>query len=468
MFKSSTIPTAVAARTAAASVSAPADKTLLRFFTAGSVDDGKSTLIGRLLYDANVLPSEQRRSVETAQGNANATQLAELTDGLKAEREQGITIDVAYRYFQYGGRAFILADSPGHAAYTRNMITAASTASLGVLLVDARQALAGGIKHPPQLSEQSKRHAIISALLRVPALIVCINKMDLVDYAETAFINIKAALQEFLRPFAFTTLDFLPCSALRGEGIVRPAKNTMPWYNGHTLLARLVNFTMPAETAVPHTRFPIQLVLKTQPEPSTGRSVRHYAGSLLSGKLSCGQRVKLLPSGSTAVIATLHNGTQAFTELTAPSAATLTLHDETTASTQAHTAVAAARGELITDTATAPRVVTTFTAVVCALSQHALRTGHVYLFKHGTQTLQARLDALSSQLNIHNGIEEPAPKELKMNSIGRVRLLLSAPYPLETYAENKPMGRFILISLQDQQTVAAGLCLSLHESTASA
>jgi sulfate adenylyltransferase subunit 1 (EFTu-like GTPase family) len=436
---------------------------LLRFTTAGSVDDGKSTLIGRLLYDTKQVHDDQLEHLMEAsvrRGGEGTLDLALLTDGLRAEREQGITIDVAYRYFATAQRRFIIADCPGHLQYTRNMATGASTADLAVVLIDARQGVL----------EQSRRHAYIASLLGIPHLVVAINKMDLVDYSRARFEEIVAQFTEFAgrldgaARLGGVTRDifYVPMSALHGDNVVwRSAE--MPWYEGPPLLELLetVEVTYDHPDEIP-ARFPVQWVIRpsaaTGSPATNGRAAsaggraadldyRGYAGQLASGALRVGDEVAVLPAGQRSRIAAIDSYDGELDEALAPISVTLRLEDELDIS----------RGELICCPEDAPTVTRELEADLCWLAAEPLKPGGRYLLKHTTRSVGAIVDGLIDVVDVHTLERGRAPGELALNDIGRVRLRTSAPLVVDPYDSNRRTGSFILIDEPTNGTVGAGM-----------
>jgi sulfate adenylyltransferase large subunit len=397
---------------------------LLRLATAGSVDDGKSTLIGRLLYDAKAVLADQLAHVE--ERSVDGLDLALLTDGLRAEREQGITIDVAYRSFATPRRRFILADCPGHAQYTRNMVTGASTADLALLLVDARAGL----------TEQSRRHATIAALLRIKHVIVAVNKMDLVDYAEEAFDDVVREVLELGAKVGLHEIEFVPISALRGDNVVDASPN-MPWYAGPPLLERLE--TIPVEPPAVHgARLPIQIVLRGE------GGTRWAAGRLAAGALKAGDEVVVLPSGTRTRIAEVRDADGPAEVVEAPLSVSVRLEDE----------VDLARGELIaTDP---PEVRRALHATVCWLGDRPAREGDRVALKHGTRTVPARIDRIDGRIDFAT-LEWPAAGELRLNDIAHVELRLGGEIAADAYSQCHATGAFILVDEASNDTVAAGM-----------
>jgi sulfate adenylyltransferase large subunit len=419
---------------------------LLRFTTAGSVDDGKSTLIGRLLYDTKQVFDDQLEHVAEAsvrRGGAGALDLALLTDGLRAEREQGITIDVAYRYFStvgrdgLPGRRFIIADCPGHQQYTRNMVTGASTADLSVILLDARHGVL----------EQSKRHAFISALLGIPHLVVAVNKMDLVDWSQDRFDEIVAEFSEFAgRLGARSDLIYIPISALNGDNVVERSEH-LSWYEGQTLLELLetveVSYDHPFQTPA---RFPVQWVIRPQGVPGA-TDYRGYAGQMASGALRVGEEVVVLPSGQRTRIAAIDTYDGELDAALAPMSVTLRLQEE----------IDISRGEMICRPDDAPAPVRELEADVCWMTDQPLRPGGRYQIKHTTRSASAIVDALCDRIDVHTLERGQAPQELALNDIGRVRLRTSVPLLVDPYARNRRTGSFILIDEASNGTVGAGM-----------
>jgi sulfate adenylyltransferase large subunit len=424
---------------------------LLRFTTAGSVDDGKSTLIGRLLYDTKQVFEDQLEHVAQAserRGGEGMLDLALLTDGLRAEREQGITIDVAYRYFATAKRRFIIADCPGHQQYTRNMVTGASTADLSVILLDARKGVL----------EQSKRHAFISALLGIPHLVVAVNKMDLVDHSRERFEELVAEFGGFAQKLhgigtgtgMGRDIAYIPMSALNGDNVVDRSQ-TMGWYDGPTLLELLEQ----VEVAYDHpddrpARFPVQWVIR----PAQGSDYRGYAGQMASGALRVGEEVVVLPTGRRTRIAAIDTYDGELEEAPAPMSVTLRLSEELDIS----------RGETICRAEQAPTVARELEADVCWMSEQPLRAGGRYLIKHTTRNASAIVDGLRDRVDVHT-LERAAepPAELELNDIGRVRLRTSTPLVFDPYQRNRRTGSFILIEEASNETVGAGMIAASAE-----
>ncbi len=416
---------------------------LLRFTTAGSVDDGKSTLIGRLLYDSKQVFEDQLAQVAQAserRGGEGTLDLALLTDGLRAEREQGITIDVAYRYFATVRRRFIIADCPGHRQYTRNMVTGASTADVAVVLIDARKGVL----------EQSKRHAFISSLLGIPKLVVAVNKMDLVEYSQERFDEVVAEFEGFApilrrdgrRAGRQYEIKYMPISALNGDNVVAPSQ-AMDWYGGPPLLELLeqveVAYDHPHERPA---RFPVQWVIR--PNES---DYRGYSGQLASGALRVGDEVMVLPAGARTRIAGIETYDGVMEEAMAPTSLTLLLEDELDVS----------RGELICHPDEAPTVARELQADVCWMAEQPLRTGSRYVLKHTSRAATAVVEEIEDVVDVHTLERDAPPQQLELNDIGRVRLRTSTPLAFDPYTSNRRTGSFILIDESSNGTVGAGM-----------
>jgi sulfate adenylyltransferase large subunit len=416
-----------------------ADTELLRFATAGSVDDGKSTLIGRLLHDAKSILADQLAHVkETSERRGDGElNLALLTDGLRAEREQGITIDVAYRSFQTDRRRFIIADCPGHEQYTRNMVTGASTADLALVLVDARNGLV----------RQSRRHAAISALLRTPHLVVAINKMDLVDYDQSVYDAIVADFQSWSVGLEFAEATFIPMSALKGDNVVERSER-MPWYTGPALLEHLETVEISGDRNVEDWRFPVQWVVRPQND-DRHHDYRGYAGQVAAGVLTLGEEIVVLPSGRTTRLVGIDTFDGPIERAFAPQSVTLLLEDDLDIS----------RGDLIARAGEAhpPTVARELEAIVCWMADAPLRAGGRYALKHATRTIRAIVEDVDWHLDVETLGREDNSHGLALNEIGHVRLRLSAPLAFDPYARNRDMGSFILIDEASNDTVGAGL-----------
>lgn len=414
---------------------------LLRFNTCGSVDDGKSTLIGRLLYDSKSLMEDQIEALErsadiTGGGQIN---LANLTDGLRAEREQGITIDVAYRYFATPHRKFIIADTPGHVQYTRNMVTGASTANLSIILIDARQGVI----------EQSRRHAIIASLLRIPHLVVAINKMDLVDWNEERFLEIKNQFEEFLPRLDIKDVKFIPVSALNGDNIVTASEHT-PWYPGPTLLGHLETVHIASDWNLNNFRFPVQWVNRpNNPTDKDLHDFRGLSGQIAGGIVRVGQKIMVLPSGFSSTIKQIWTLDGAVEEAFSPQSVTLVLEHDLDIS----------RGDVIVDAEDLPGSSSDLHAKICWMNPRPLTPGKQYLLKHTTQTVKAAVTAIENRINISTFDKEEGITELSMNDLGEVRIKTAKPLIFDGYASNRLTGSFILIEPGTNATVAAGMLL---------
>ncbi|GIJ77274.1 sulfate adenylyltransferase subunit 1 [Micromonospora phaseoli] len=410
---------------------------LLRFATAGSVDDGKSTLIGRLLYDTKSLFTDQLAAVEavSAARGDEYTNLALLTDGLRAEREQGITIDVAYRYFATPRRKFIIADTPGHIQYTRNMVTGASTADLALILVDARKGLV----------EQSRRHAFLCSLLRVPHLVLCVNKMDLVDFSQDVFERIADEFTAFAAKLDVPDLTVVPVSALKGDNIVTRSEN-MPWYEGPALLHHLERVHIASDRNLVDVRFPVQYVIRPQSRVVT--DYRGYAGQVASGVLKPGDEVMVLPSGFTSRIAAVETADGPVAEAFPPMSVTVRLEDE----------IDISRGDMICRPNNAPAVAQDIEAMVCWMDEtRPLRVGGKYAIKHTTRAARAIVRGLHYRLDINSLHRDDSAGELRLNEIGRVRLRTTVPLLADEYRRNRTTGGFVIIDEATNRTVGAGM-----------
>jgi len=408
---------------------------LLRIATSGSVDDGKSTLIGRLLFDSKQVLADQLAHVEevSARNGDGYVNLALLTDGLRAEREQGITIDVAYRYFHTPRRKFIIADTPGHEQYTRNMVTGASTAELSLVLIDAR---AGVV-------EQSKRHAYIASLLRIPHLVVCVNKMDLVDWSEERFEEIREEFTGFAAGLDFEDILFVPVSALLGDNVVERSQNT-PWYQGPALLHHLEHVEVASDRNFEDIRFPVQWVVR--PHPSERPDYRGYAGQVAGGVLSPGDELMALPSGRITRIAAIDSQDGELDAAYPPMSVTLLLEDD----------LDLGRGDMLVGADDAPDPVRELTADVCWMADVPLRARSRYAIKHTTRTARVVVEEVEHHVDVHS-LEPEDAVELGLNDIGRVRLRLSEPLVADPYSRNRHTGSFILIDESTNDTVGAGM-----------
>ena len=422
--------------------------TPLRFITAGSVDDGKSTLIGRLLYDSKALLTDQIKTLNagTEKGNKEAIDFSILTDGLEAEREQGITIDVAYRYFSTAKRKFIIADTPGHEQYTRNMVTGASTASAAIVLIDASQL--NFDEKPLQLLPQTKRHSAILRQLNCPHILVAVNKMDLLDYSEEKFNAIVEAYRQLAAQLGLKEVHFVPVSALLGDNLVYASEST-PWYQGEPLLTILEN--LPSVDEVSHSNadlyFPVQLVVRQDADKAD--DFRGYQGRIERGSVQLGQIIRIEPNGLTAKVTEIITPKGEVTQAVAGEVITLRLDRD----------IDISRGDLFVDESLPLTPQKQLEATICWFDERPLNTARKYLLKHGTQTIFAKISEIESVLNVHTLEQESGATALKMNDIARVRLSLQKPIVATTYEENIAGGAFILVDEATYNTVAAGMIL---------
>ncbi len=429
---------AVAATQNGHSATATRASELLRIATSGSVDDGKSTLIGRLLHDSkSILEDQLEHVVATSERRGDGyVNLALLTDGLRAEREQGITIDVAYRYFQTSRRKFIIADTPGHEQYTRNMVTGSSTAEVSIVLIDARKGV----------SEQTRRHAYIASLLRIPHLVVCVNKMDLVSYDEAAFDRIVEELSGWAAQLEIPDIAFIPISALHGDNVVERSA-AMPWYDGPPLLYHLEHVVIACDRNLTDGRFPVQWVIRPMSEDH--HDYRGYAGQVAGGVLRTGDEVVVLPDGRRTRIAAIdtHDGPldAAFPTMSVA----LRLADE----------IDVSRGDMIAAVEDAPSPSREIDAMICWMASAPLTRGSRYAIKHTTRAVRAVVDAIEHRVDV-NTLEHSPAGELALNQIGRVKLRTSSPLMVDAYARNRTTGSFILIDEATGDTVAAGMALA--------
>jgi sulfate adenylyltransferase large subunit len=411
---------------------------LLRFATAGSVDDGKSTLIGRLLYDARSILADQLAAVRAASQRRNgngALDLALLTDGLRAEREQGITIDVAYRYFQTPRRKFIIADTPGHEQYTRNMVTGASTADLAVVLLDARHGVVG----------QSRRHAVIASLLGIPHLVVCVNKMDLIDFDEDAYDALVEEFADFAARLDVHDLTFIPVSALHGDNVV-DRSTAMPWYEGPSLLHHLEHVHIASDRNLADVRFPVQWVIRPGPD-SEDPDYRGYAGQVASGVLEPGAEVVVQPSGLRTRIAAIDTLDGPRERAFPPMSVTLRLADD----------LDVARGDVICGVHDSTQPTRDLGATVCWMADAPLAPGDRYAIKHTTCSARVVVEAVDHRLDVETLERDESAGELRLNDIGHVLLRASQPLVADPYAHNRTTGAFILIEESSNETVGAGM-----------
>jgi sulfate adenylyltransferase large subunit len=412
---------------------------LLRFTTAGSVDDGKSTLIGRLLLDTKQIFADQLAQVEAAslRQGFDRTELALLTDGLRAEREQGITIDVAYRYFATPRRKFIIADTPGHVQYTRNMVTGASTANLAIVLVDARKGLV----------EQSRRHAFLSGLLRIPHLVVAVNKMDLVDYSQERFEEIRAQFAEFATKLETTDISFIPISALHGDNVVEPSAN-MLWYGGTPLLYHLEHVHIASDRNLIDVRFPVQWVIR--PQSDSHHDYRGYAGTVAGGILKPGDEVVVLPSGLKSTIASVETLDGPVEEAFAPMSVVVRLTDD----------IDVSRGNMICRLNNQPTVGQDLDAMVSWMTDRPLTPRTMLGLKHTTNTVRAMVTDVAYRLDVNTLHRDESSPSLGLNDIGRVTLRSTAPLYYDAYTRNRTTGSFILVDEATNTTVGAGMLLA--------
>jgi len=416
------------------------DMDLLRFTTAGSVDDGKSTLIGRLLYDSKSIFEDQMEAVETSsksRGDENVN-LALLTDGLKAEREQGITIDVAYRYFATPRRKFIIADTPGHIQYTRNMVTGASTANLAILLIDARKGVI----------EQTCRHAFIADLLRIQHIVVCVNKMDLVDWSEDTFRDIVKDFKEFSsRLRSIVEITFIPASALLGDNIVEPSVN-MPWYQGPTMLYHLESVYIGSDENHVDARFPVQWVIR--PHSDEWHDFRGFAGRVAGGVFKPGDAIQVMPSGFTSTIKAIHTMDGELEEAYAPMSCAMTLEDE----------IDISRGDMIVKPNSPPEPTQDIDAMICWFSSGKTLGGRgKFVLRHTGKEVKAMVREVKYKVDINSLHKLEDDLVFTLNDIGRISIRTSAPINADPYKKNRHTGSFILIDEHTNETVAAGMVI---------
>ena len=414
------------------------DIELLRFTTAGSVDDGKSTLIGRLLYDSKSIFQDQLDAVEESSKNKgfDYVDLSLLTDGLKSEREQGITIDVAYRYFATPKRKFIIADTPGHIQYTRNMVTGASTANLAIILIDARKGML----------EQTHRHSFIASLLRIPHAIVCINKMDLVDYSQEVYDKIVADFKAFSSKLEIKDVQFIPISALVGDNVVNRSEN-MDWYEGSTLMYHLENVHISSDYNHVDCRFPIQSVIR--PHTLENQDFRGFAGRIEGGVFKPGDKVKSLPSGFISTIKTIELNGEQISEAFAPMSVTMTLEDE----------IDNSRGDMIVRENNVPEVGQDLDVLVTWMSQKPLQARTKVVIKHTTNESVAMVKELNYKVDINKLHRIEGVAEIAMNEIARIKIRSSKPMLYDPYKRNRQTGSLILIDEQTNETIGAGMII---------
>ncbi len=409
---------------------------ILRFITAGSVDDGKSTLIGRLLYDSKNILIDQLEQLEkqTKNKDAGPIDLALLTDGLRAEREQGITIDVAYRYFSTPKRKFIIADAPGHVQYTRNMITGASNANLIIVLVDARQGVV----------EQTRRHSIIASLLKIPHVFVTINKMDLVDFSQDVFNKIVADYTEVAKQLGLTNITYVPISALQGDNIV-DVSNKMDWYTGKPLLEQLEEVEIDDDFNHVDPRFQVQYVIRPQTEEL--HDYRGYAGKVISGIYKKGDKVTILPAGHETTISKLEIGGKEVTEIFAPQSATISLADD----------IDISRGDSIVNSDNLPETSNEIEVLLCWMDEKPLITGNKYLLQHNSRLIRSAIKELVYKLDVNSLDQQPIESNVRLNEVVKATIRTASPLVFDTYKNIRANGSAILIDETSNSTVAAVL-----------
>src|SRR5690554_375515 len=409
---------------------------LLRFTTAGSVDDGKSTLIGRLLYDSKAIFEDQIEAVKLSSEKKgfDYVDLSLLTDGLKSEREQGITIDVAYRYFSTPARKFIIADTPGHIQYTRNMVTGASTANLAIILIDARKGL----------MEQTFRHSFIASLLKIPHVVVCVNKMDLVDYSNEVFDQIVEEYKSFSNKLDIKDIQFVPISALRGDNVVDRSTN-MPWYQGPTLLHLLETVHIASDLNHRDCRFPVQMVIR--PHTLEHQDFRGYAGRISGGVFRPGDTVKILPSGFETKIKTIELDGKAIEEAFTPMSVIMTLEDD----------IDVSRGDMIVGTNNPPVAEQDIEVMICWMNQRTLKERTKLLVKHTTEECQAMVKQISYRVNINTLEKEEGIAEVGLNEMAKISIRTGSPLFFDSYSQNRQTGSLIFIDPNTYETVGAGM-----------
>jgi sulfate adenylyltransferase subunit 1 len=409
---------------------------LLRFTTAGSVDDGKSTLIGRLLYDSKSIFEDQYEAVKASseQRGEEYVNLALLTDGLRAEREQGITIDVAYRYFATPKRKFIIADTPGHIQYTRNMVTGASTANLAIVLIDARKGVI----------EQTMRHAFIASLLKIPHIVVCINKMDLVEYKEETFNTIKKDFEAFASKLDSIDINFIPISALNGDNVVDRSQN-MPWYDGPTLLYHLENIHISSDHNLIDARFPVQYVIR--PMSNEFHDYRGFAGRVAGGIFRKGDKVTVLPSGFTTKVKSIDLFGKNITEAFSPMSVTITLEDE----------IDISRGDMIVRENNQPQVSQDIDLMICWFHAKPLQLNGKYMLKHTSRDARCVVKEITYKMDINTLHRIEDDKNISMNDIARIKIRTTVPLFFDKYRTNRYTGSLILIDEATNETVGAGM-----------
>ena len=415
------------------------NKELLRFLTCGSVDDGKSTLIGRLLHDSKMIYEDQLAAITKDSKKSGTTgeevDLALLVDGLQSEREQGITIDVAYRYFSTSKRKFIIADTPGHEQYTRNMATGASTCDLAIILIDAR----AGVK------TQTKRHSFIVDLLGIKHVVVAVNKMDLVDYSEETYNKIKEDYLDFAQELNITDIRFAPMSALKGDNVVNKSE-TMPWYEGETLMQMLESVQIAADRNLADFRMPVQYVNRPH------LNYRGFAGTIASGIVRVGDEITAMPSGKTSKVKTIDTFDGEIEEAFAPMSVTLTLEDE----------IDISRGDVISASASLPEVSQAVSAHIVWMAEDAMQPGKMYDFKLGSKTTSGQVNQVDYRINV-NTLAHEDTQALALNEIGVCEVQLNAPVVIERYENNRALGSFIVIDRLTNVTVGAGMIIQAAE-----
>lgn len=414
------------------------DMELLRFTTAGSVDDGKSTLIGRLLYDSKAIFEDQMEVLEetTKQKGGEGINLALLTDGLRSEREQGITIDVAYRYFATPKRKFIVADTPGHIQYTRNMVTGASTANLALLLIDARHGVI----------EQTKRHAFIASLLQIPHIAVCVNKMDLVDYNEEAFNTIKSDFEDFASKLEIKDIHFIPISALNGDNVVDRSKN-MGWHEGSTLMHLLENIHIGSDHNHVDCRFPVQFVIR--PQSVEHPDYRGYAGRIEGGVFKPNDKITVLPSGFKSKIKSIDTFDGEVQEAFSPMSVCITLTDD----------IDISRGDMLVRENNKPNTKQDIDVMICWMNEKKMIPNGKYAIRHTSQTARCIIKDLKYKLDINSLHRMENEKEIGLNDIGRITIRTTKPLFFDSYTRNRNTGSVILVDEATNETVAAGMII---------
>lgn len=411
---------------------------LLRFTTAGSVDDGKSTLIGRLLYDSKSIFQDQMEAIEKASllKGEEQVNLALLTDGLRSEREQGITIDVAYRYFSTPKRKFIIADTPGHIQYTRNMVTGASTANVAIILVDARKGII----------EQTHRHSFIASLLQIPHIIVCINKMDLVDWDQETYERIHTEYKAFASKLNIKDISFIPISALKGDNVVNRSEN-MPWYDGPTLMYLLETIHIGSDENHIDCRFPVQLVIRPQKEEF--HDYRGFAGRIAGGVFKKGDKIMALPSGFTSTIKSIDTFEGEVDQAFAPMSVTITLNDE----------IDVSRGDMIVRENNVPKVSQDIDLMVCWMNEVGLRPNGKYIIRHTTKECRAIIKDVKYKIDINTLHRNEEDRTIGMNDIGRISIRTTEPLFFDSYRRNRITGSLTIIDEGTNETVAAGMII---------